>query len=212
MIKQAQTYLAGARLSVALVVAALAGFLILGSVKGFSNFGVPGLGGGTSTPTLDSTSLPARDAALVLNPGGAAAAVAQPGAPGATPARGDGRGPANPADPGNGPGVGGGNDQGAGDIGTPQGGGGGSGDSGGANPGTTPAPTPPAVNSGTIKNTVDNTANTVDNTSGGALTQTGVAPVVKGATAGLAGPDSAAGSAVDNTVKSAGNLFGGGQK
>ncbi len=217
MIRQAQTYLVGARLSVALLAVALAAFVILGSLGGFSSFGVPGLGGDTSTPTLDGSSQSARNAALVLRSGAPpagrreAAATRAParaggsGGPGNTPAGGNqGVGGGDPAAPGSGGSDPGGN--GPANPTSPGGTGNGTGSGGGG----TSTPAQP-LGAATVKSAVDNTVDTLDHATGGALGQTGVPQVVHGATNGVLGPGSGTGQALDNAAGPVNNLLGGGK-
>jgi hypothetical protein len=83
--------------------------------------------------------------------------------------------------------------------------GGSGGSGGGKGSGSTLVPTPPST-SGALTETVNTTVNKVDET---ALGSTGVTGVTEGVVNGVAGPESAVGKVVDESVKAVGGLLGG---
>lgn len=191
MIRQAQSYLAGAATSAALLAAAITTFVLLASFAAFRDWPTPGAGGPDEPVPSIAGGAPAEAAAGALSPApdfvAASAPVGPPLTAGGTagtsaffegaPPPGESGGPTPPRGP----------------IGPlPE-------------PGPTPpsgvsipAPPPQAPStSGQVAGTVNNTVSQVDQTLGGTLGQLGVTQTVHSATSGLVGPGSAGGQALD---------------
>ncbi|MEK6278173.1 MAG: hypothetical protein AABM29_09195 [Actinomycetota bacterium] len=183
MIRQAQSYLAGAASSAALIAAAITTFVLLASFSAFRDWPMPNLRGSDRGAATVTGGAPADAAAGALAPAPDFVAASAPVGPpltaagvgggaafigGALPPRGgdEQTAPGGPNVPLPGPGA---TSIGPGNF--------------------TPAPQlPPAPpTSGQVAGTLNNTVNQVDHALGGALSQLGVSQTVNSATNGLLG-------------------------
>jgi hypothetical protein len=211
MIRQARTYLVGAMSGASLIAIAIAVFVLLVSTQVF-DWPVAGLLGGGEQPSVSN----AKEAAAPAPAAGPGRGAAEGGAKGggdtkgageggsgggsAAPAGGEGGAPAGAGEGEGGPGATGGEE---GDGPAPVRSGGSSGDSGGGNgsgggSGGTATSTPSQKATGAAKETVTKVDEDV---TGGALEETGVTHATEEAVNGVAGPESTAGKAVDETAK-----------
>lgn len=182
MIRQAQTYLAGAGASAALLAAAVVGFIAVAWFSTQSVFPDPDIGAGADlsapfAPSLERTVLSRASGSGAPGTGGAASAGATAGRGGATGDQPAGESPQT--DLGGGPGPG----PGPSDPGDP-----------GSSSTRGPAPSASAgggaIPTAGAGSTVNQTIDEVDETLGGTLSQTGAGEIAKGAVSTVTGPDS----------------------
>jgi hypothetical protein len=221
MIRQAHTYLVGAMSGATLIAIAIAVFVLLVSAQVFRDWPIAALGDDDTAAVSDGH--PAAGSAT-----GPTGAAAQTSAGGGDAAKGDGAatkpGPDGP--PVLAPGPSSGQPVSSGQPGS--GGGGQGGGSGNSAPAHNPSsPSSPGPSSGKtsgggggssqgsspssqVTETVNSTVNQVDETAlGGTLKETGVTEAAEGVVNGVAGPESAVGHVVDETVGAVGGLLNG---
>ncbi len=215
MVRQAQTYLAGAVSATALVSAAVVAFVLLVSFQALKDWPLAALGGGdeSSLSPARPVDTGGRSSSATGGAGSARADAAAQGqgseGAGAVERGGNGALGAAPGEAPVGapttqsPGAGGGSEgfaaSGSNGAGSgPQGGGAGSGTGSGSGQST----------SGAVTGAVNDTVAGADEAVGGALGETGVTDVTEGAVNGVAGPESPVGETVDKTVDAVGSVLG----
>lgn len=231
MIRQAHTYLAGAVSGTALIAAAVVAFVMLVSIQALRDWPLAGisLGGDDNAASAPSSTggTPASQAGQASGGPTAGAAGRAAGSRSSGPA-GDrvagtqgtrvasGAAPtaaadspvaesptSDPASPGA---ANGSSPSGSANTGSRDGGGGGSGSNGPLNGG--PVGSVTQSPSGAATGTVNNTVSGVDEATGGVVGSTGVTKVTEETVNNVAGPESAVGQTVDETVKTVGGLLG----
>lgn len=233
MIRQAHTYLVSAMSGATLIAIAIVVFVLLVSAQVFRDWPIAALGGSDGPHISESRAVahPAATGTTTADGGGTAKAVSTgskrpaKGGDQAKPSVGSGdlatsdgsTAPAEtPTGSENGGPGGGGNQAGSGAPGSsPSGsapssssqGSSSSSSPSGGNSGSGSAASAPAAK---VTETVNNTVNQVDETvTGGSLGKTGVTGVTEGVVNGVAGPESAVGKVVDETVGAVGKTVGG---
>jgi len=230
MIRQAHTYLAGAVSGTALIAAAVVAFVMLVSIQALRDWPLAGisLGGDDNAASAPSSTggTPASQAGQASGGPSAGAAGSAAGSRSSGPAEDRAAGTqgtrvatgaaptaaadspvaesptSNPATPGA---ANGSSPSGSANTGSRDGGSG-SGSNGPLNGG--PVGSVTQSPSGAATGTVNNTVSGVDEATGGVVGSTGVTKVTEEAVNNVAGPESAVGQTVDETVKSVGGLLG----
>ena len=205
MIRQAQSYLAGAASSAALISAAVAAFVLLASLAAFHEWPAPNLGASAENVPVVNAGSPAEAAAGALTPAGNFVAARAPngavlpgggvfGVPATNSVPAGSQGPAggtfDPSDPNSVAPPG----QTTPTQGVPT-----------SSPETSPSSTSLSQN---LSSSVNNTTNSVDNTLGGALSATGVNQTVQSVSQNTVGPGTAGGNVVDGVGGTLAGLTG----
>lgn len=217
MIRQARTYLVGAMSGATLIAIAVAAFVLLVSAMVFNDWPIAALGKGAKNSAV-SKAQPVGTAGPLLVAAGATTSnrgATAAGAEGAGGRRGGSSSGGSDEAPGGTAGLPGDTSEGGAETpgGSGEGGGGGGsgsesgttsgGSSGGGGSTATSSP------STKVTPTVNETVNQVDETvTGGALEETGVTKTSEEVVNGVAGPESTAGEAVDETVGTVEGVLG----
>jgi hypothetical protein len=233
MVRQARNYMVGAMSGAGLIAAAVVAFVVLVSALVFEDLPVAGLVGGGDEPSVSANERAATGATVAGATVGLGSPAAGAAAGGAGSAQGDGSGrsgdqgapgvqgsaqqsPAGGGGTTTGSGGNGGGSSPAATTGSNGGSGGGatgtasSGGGSGSGGGSEGGGTTTSSTSGKVTSTVNETVNQVDQTAtGGALESTGVTQTTEEVVYGVAGPESAVGKTVDETVKTVEGVVGG---
>jgi hypothetical protein len=216
MIRQAQTYLAGAASSAALIGAAVVAFVLIVWLNPLRDLQLPDLGGADALAPVSSGPLPREVASSAFGSqargdGDRARRASGSAESPAAPRRAEGRATTGP-----GRDAGGGGAPGEAPTSGPRpprsSGGGGSGPAAGAPEKAESGLSVGGSNldSSTVPGAVGGAVGSADQALGGALGQTGVGNAVQGATQGLVGPGSTAGQTIDGALGAANGVLGGG--